>query len=126
MNDWNRRRRQLGLQVYTRDIIDKAIGGRVIESPFVREALLPNRMQYWQGVYASGRGNADALLWVSHRKRAALPYGEATAEVLGVLVPAFQTGLAAIALAGFKLPGLEPGLFRSRVRQFAERSSRPG
>lgn len=97
VNDWNRRRRQLGLQVYTRDIIDKAIGGRVIESPFVREALLPNRMQYWQGVYASGRGNADALLWVSHRKRAAaLPYGDATPDVLGVLVPAFQTGLSAI------------------------------
>lgn len=96
VNDWNRRRRQLGLQVYTRDIIDKAIGGRVIESAFVREALLPNRMQYWQGVYASGRGNADALLWVSHRRRAALPYGDATADVLGVLVPAFQTGLSAI------------------------------
>jgi DNA-binding CsgD family transcriptional regulator len=96
VNDWNRRRRQLGLQVYTRDIIDKAISGRVLESPFVNEALLPNRMQYWQGVYASGRGNADALLWVSHRKRAPIPYGDAASDVLGLLVSPFQAGLSAI------------------------------
>lgn len=96
VNDWNRRRRQLGLQVYTRDIIDKAIEGRVLESPFVNEALLPNRMQYWQGVYASGRGNADALLWVSHRKRAAVPYGETAADILTLLGAPFQAGLSAI------------------------------
>lgn len=106
VNDWNRRRRQLGLQVYTREIIDKAIGGRVIESPFVREALLPNSMQYWQGVYATGRGNADALLWVSHRRRAAIPFGSAAPDVLGVLVPAFQTGLSAI----YRLDGTRAAL----------------
>jgi len=106
VNDWNRRRRELGLQVYTREIIDKAIEGRVIESPFVREALLPNSMQYWQGVYATGRGNADALLWVSHRRRAAIPFGSAAPDVLGVLVPAFQTGLSAL----YRLDGTRAAL----------------
>ncbi|HKN65807.1 MAG TPA: LuxR C-terminal-related transcriptional regulator [Gemmatimonadaceae bacterium] len=96
VNDWNSRRRQLGLQVYTRDIIDKAIAGRVIQSPFVNEALFPNRMQYWQGVYAVGSGNADAILWVSHQRRDATRFGESAADILGVLAPAFQAGLSAI------------------------------
>jgi DNA-binding CsgD family transcriptional regulator len=84
------------MQVYTRDLIDKAIEGRVLESPFVNEALFPNRMQFWQGVYASGPGNSDAILWVSHRKRHLAPFGDTAVDMLNVLQPAFQAGLSAV------------------------------
>lgn len=106
VNEWNRRRRQLGLQVYTRDIIDTTISGRVTASPFVNEALLPNQMQYWQGVYATGRGNADALLWVSHRRRHPLPDDSSATELLAVLGPAFQSGLSAL----YRLDGARAAL----------------
>ncbi len=96
VNDWNDRRRQLGLRVYTRDIINHAIDRRVLESPFVNEALFPNRMRYWQGAYATGPGNTDALLWVSHTRPDSAPYGEAAPALLELLVPAFQAGLSAL------------------------------
>ncbi len=96
VNQWNDRRRAMGLQVYTRDIINHAIDRRVLESPFVQEALFPNRVKYWQGVYAVGPGNTDALLWASHARTSDATFGSTTADLLGILVPAFQAGLSAL------------------------------
>jgi DNA-binding CsgD family transcriptional regulator len=97
VNDWNDRRRELGLTVYTRDLIDTAITGRVLESPFVQDALFPNRMKFWQGVYASAPDGTDTLLWVSYSKRDAEPFGEQAVALLGLLQPALQAGVSAVA-----------------------------
>jgi DNA-binding CsgD family transcriptional regulator/PAS domain-containing protein len=100
VNDWNDRRRALGLTVYTRDVIDRVIGGRVLESPFVRDALFPNRMKFWQGVYAAAPDGTDALLWVSYSRPRAEPFGEHAVDVLGLLQPALQAGVTAVARLG--------------------------
>jgi DNA-binding CsgD family transcriptional regulator/PAS domain-containing protein len=97
VNDWNDRRRALGLTVYTRDLINTAIKGRVLESPFVQEALFPNRMKFWQGAYAAAPDGTDTLLWVSYSRRDAEPFGEQAVALLGLLQPALQAGVAAVA-----------------------------
>jgi hypothetical protein len=96
VNEWNDRRRELGLNIYTRRIINHAIGGRVLKSPFVNEALIPNSMRYWQGAYAKGPGNTDALLWASHAKEGKAPDDETAEALLGIVAPAFQAGLSSL------------------------------
>lgn len=100
VNNWNDRRRALGLTVYTRDVINAAIEGRVLESPFVQEALFPNRMKFWQGVYAAAPDGTDALLWVSYSRHDDEPFGEHAPALLGLLQPALQAGMAAVARLG--------------------------
>jgi DNA-binding CsgD family transcriptional regulator/PAS domain-containing protein len=95
VNDWNDRRRRRGLTVYTRDLINTTIEGRVLESPFVQDALFPNRMRFWQGVYATTPGGVDALLWVSYTTRDREPFGEHAVALLGLLQPALQAGVVA-------------------------------
>jgi len=96
VNEWNDHRRRLGVATYTRDFINHVIDERVLESPFVNEALIPNRMQYWQGLYATGPANSDALVWVSYQRRSAEPFGEAAVPLLSALAPAFQAGVDAL------------------------------
>jgi len=100
VNEWNDRRRASAIQVYTRDLIDHVIDNRVKESPYVNEALVPNRIRFWQGVYARGPGGGDAILWVSYENRAREPYGEAAIPLLSLLTPAFQAGLQALCRLG--------------------------
>ncbi|HEY6825644.1 MAG TPA: helix-turn-helix transcriptional regulator [Gemmatimonadaceae bacterium] len=97
VNDWNDRRRALGLTVYTRDLINTAIKGRVLESPFVQDALFPNRMKFWQGIYAPTPDGTDTLLWVSYSRRSGEPFGEQSVALLGLLQPALHAGVAAVA-----------------------------
>jgi DNA-binding CsgD family transcriptional regulator len=96
VNEWNQRRRRSGLQVYTRDLIDRVIENRVRESPYVNEALIPNRIQFWQGVYGKGVAGSEAILWVSYNRPESRVFGEGTVDVLSVLAPAFQAGLEAL------------------------------
>lgn len=96
VNEWNDHRRRLGVATYTRDFINHVIDQRVLESPFVNEALFPNQMQYWQGLYAIGPARSDALVWVSYQRRSAEPFGEAAVPLLSTLAPAFQAGVDAL------------------------------
>lgn len=100
VNDWNDRRRASGIPVYTRDVIDKVIDHRVSESPYVNEALEPNRIRYWQGVYGRGPNDSDAVLWISYQKPDQEPFGEASIPLLSLLAPAFQAGLDALSRLG--------------------------
>lgn len=93
VNQWNDRRRSSAISVYTRDLIDHVIDHRVRESLYVNEALVPNEIRFWQGVYARGPGGSDAILWVSYSRRDHEPFGDAALSLLSLLVPAFQAGL---------------------------------
>jgi DNA-binding CsgD family transcriptional regulator len=93
VNHWNDRRRELGIRVYSRDVIDHAIGGRVINSPYVNEALFTNGMRFWQGAYAAGVQGSDAILWVSYSRPDAEPFGGDALRLLSLLAPAFQAGV---------------------------------
>jgi DNA-binding CsgD family transcriptional regulator len=97
VNEWNDRRRESGLQLFTRDLIDRVIDNRVLDSPYVNEALIPNRIHFWQGVYGRGVGGTEAILWVSYDRPEPRTFGEDTGDVLSLLVPAFQGGLEALA-----------------------------
>lgn len=97
VNEWNERRRRSGLRVYTRDLIDRVIENRVRESPYVNEALVPNGIEYWQGVYGGGAGGAEAILWISYDRPESRVFGDDAADLLSVLAPAFQAGLDAVA-----------------------------
>jgi DNA-binding CsgD family transcriptional regulator len=100
VNQWNDRRRASVIPVYTRDLIDHVIDHRVVESPYVNEALVPNGIQYWQGLYGRGPSNSDAVLWVSYARRDHEPFGEAAIPLLSLLAPAFQSGLDALGRLG--------------------------
>jgi len=100
VNEWNNRRRASAIPVYTRDLIDHVIDHRVRESPYVNEALVPNRIRFWQGVYARGAGDSDAILWVSYQHKDREPFGEAAVPLLTLLAPAFQAGLDALGRLG--------------------------
>jgi len=93
VNEWNDRRRASGIAVYTRDLIDHVIDHRVRDSQYVNEALVPNGIRFWQGLYAKGAANSDAILWVSYARTEREPFGEAAVPLLSLLVPAFQAGL---------------------------------
>lgn len=100
VNEWNDRRRAASIPVYTRDLIDHVIQHRVRESPYVNEALIPNRIQFWQGVYGRGPGESDAILWISYEQPGREPFGEAAIPLLSILAPAFQAGLDALGRLG--------------------------
>jgi len=100
VNEWNDRRRASGIHVYTRDLIDHVIDRRVGESPYVNEALIPNRIQFWQGVYGRGAGDSDAILWISYEKPDREPFGEGVVPLLSLLAPAFQAGRDALERLG--------------------------
>ncbi|MDT8340663.1 MAG: helix-turn-helix transcriptional regulator [Longimicrobiales bacterium] len=97
VNEWNNRRRESGLHVFTRDVIDRVIQNRVLESPYVNEALIPNGIHFWQGLYGKGVGGSEAVLWVSYDRPESKRFGEGTVDVLSLLVPAFHAGLDALA-----------------------------
>lgn len=97
VNEWNARRRSLGLRVFTRDVINRVIEDRVLKSPYVNEALIPNRIQYWEGGYGQGVGGSESIFWISYDRPEARKFGNATADVLSLLVPAYQAGLDALA-----------------------------
>ncbi len=97
VTEWNDLRRNAGLNVFTRDLINRVIRNRVLESPYVNEALIPNRIQFWQGLYGTGVGGSEAILWVSYDRPESKRFGEGTVDVLSLLVPAFQAGLDALA-----------------------------
>ena len=97
VNEWNDRRRNAGLQVFTRDLINRVIDDRVLTSPYVNEALLPNRIQFWQGLYGKGVAGSEAILWVSYDRPESKRFGDGTVDVLSLLVPAFHAGLDALA-----------------------------
>jgi len=100
VNEWNDRRRSLGLRVFTRDVINRVIENRVLESPYVNEALIPNRIQYWEGGYGQGVGGSEAIFWISYDRPEARKFGAGTVDVLSLLVPAYQAGLDALARMG--------------------------
>jgi DNA-binding CsgD family transcriptional regulator len=100
VNEWNNRRRASAMPVYTRDLIDHVIDRRVRESAYVNEALIPNGITFWQGVYGRGPGDSDAILWVSYRRPEREPFGEAAVPLLSLLAPAFQAGLDALVRLG--------------------------
>ncbi|MDX1646470.1 MAG: helix-turn-helix transcriptional regulator [Longimicrobiales bacterium] len=97
VNEWNDRRRRSGLQVFTRDLIDRVIENRVLESPYANEALIPNRIRFWEGLYRKGVEGSEAILWVSYDRSESKRFGEGTMDLLTVLVPAFHAGLDALA-----------------------------
>lgn len=97
VNEWNDRRRRLGLRVFTRDVINEVIEDRVLESPYVNEALIPNRIQYWEGGYGHGVGGSEAIFWISYDRPETRKFGDGTVDVLSLLTPAYQAGLDALA-----------------------------
>ena len=97
VTEWNDRRREAGLQVFTRALINRVIENRVLDSPYVNEALIPNRIQFWQGLYGTGVGGSEAILWVSYDRPESKRFGEGSLDLLSLLVPAFQAGLDALA-----------------------------
>lgn len=100
VNEWNDRRRSSGLYVFTRDLIDRVIENRVLDSPYVNEALFPNGIHFWQGLYGKGVEGSEAILWVSYDRPESKRFGEGTVDVLSLLVPAFHAGLDALARIG--------------------------
>lgn len=99
---WMQLRRRENREGFTWDLNAHMVGARghrMTDAPIVGEAVLGSGYRDFGGLYASAAGG-EGMIWVLHRERDRIPFGERTVGVLQLLAPAFRAGLDALARLG--------------------------